>query len=57
MKIDNDDQHRFLIRLLEISGVKAAEKSVSTSYLLQASLGVKIKRKDMLTHVFFLCKE
>ena len=56
MKIDNDDEHRFLIRLLEISGVKAAEKSVSMSYLLQASLGVKIKRKDMLTHVF-LCKE
>ena len=57
MKIDNHDQHRFLIRFLEISGVKKEGIDVSTSYLLQASPGVKIKRKDMLTHIFFLCKE
>ena len=57
MRIDNDDQHRFMIRLLEISGVNTAEIGVSTSYLLQASLGIKIKRKDMLTHIVFLCKE
>ena len=57
MKIDNYDQHLLLIRFLELSGVKKAEISVSTSYLLQAPPGVKIKRKDMLTHIFFLCKE
>ena len=57
MKIDNYDQHRFLIRFLEISGVKKEGIGVSTSYLLQASPGVKIKRNDMLTHIFFLCKE
>ena len=57
MKIDNYDQRWFLIRFLEISGLKKAEIDVSTSYLLQASPGVKIKRSDMLTHVFFLCKE
>ena len=57
MKIDNYDQHRFLIRFLEISGVKKEGIDVSTSYLLQASPGVKIKRKDMLTHIFFLSKE
>ena len=56
MKIDNYDQHRFLIRFLEISGLKKAGIDVSTSYLLQAS-PVKIKRNDMLTHNFFLCKE
>ena len=56
MKIDNYDQHRFLIRFLEISGVKKEGIDVSTSYLLQASPGVKIKSKDMLTHIF-LCKE
>ena len=54
MKIDNYDQHRFLIRFLEISGVKKEGIDVSTSYLLQASPGVKIKRNDMLTHTFFL---
>ena len=57
MKIDNYDQHLLLIRFLELSGVKKVEIGVSTSYLLQASPGVKIKRKDMLTHIFFLCKE
>ena len=57
MKIDNYDQRQFLIRFLELSGVKKAEIRVSTSYLLQASPGVKIKRKDTLTHIFFLCKE
>ena len=57
MKIDNYYQHLLLIRFLELSGVKKAEIGVSTSYLLQASPGVKIKRKDMLTHIFFLCKE
>ena len=57
MKIDNYDQHRFLIRFLEISGLKKVGINVSTSYLLQESPGVKIKRKDMLTHIFFLCKE
>ena len=57
MKIDNYDQRWFLIRFLEISGLKKAEIDVSTSYLLQASPGVKIKGSDMLTHVFFLCKE
>ena len=57
MKIDNYDQRWFLIRFLEISGLKKAEIDVSTSYLLQASPGVRIKRSDMLTHVFFLCKE
>ena len=57
MKIDNYDQHRFLIRFLEISGLKKVGINVSTSYLLQESPGVKIKRKDMLPHIFFLCKE
>ena len=57
MKIDNYDQRWFLIRFLEISGLKKAEIDVSTGYLVQASPGVKIKRSDMLTHVFFLCKE
>ena len=57
MKMDNYYQHLFLIRFLELSGVKKAKIGVSTSYLLQASTGVKIKRKDMLTHIFFLCKE
>ena len=57
MKIDNYDQRWFLIRFLEISGLKEAEIDVSTSYLLQASPGVKVKRSDMLTQVFFLCKE
>lgn len=57
MKIDNYDQRRFLLFFLELSGVKKAEIGVSTSYILQASPGVKIKRKDMLTHIFFLCKE
>ena len=57
MKIDNYYQHLFLIRFLEISGVKKEGIDVSTSYLLQASPGVKIKRRDMLTHIFFLCKE
>ena len=55
--MDNYYQHLFLIRFLELSGVKKVEIGVSTSYLLQASPGVKIKRKDMLTHIFFLCKE
>ena len=45
MKIDNYYQHLFLIRFLEFSGVKKAEIGVSTSYFLQASPGVKIKRK------------
>ena len=57
MKIDNYYQHLSLIRFLELSGVKKEEIGVSRSYLLQASLGVKIKRKDILTHIFFLCKE
>ena len=57
MKIDNYDQRRFLIRFLEMSGLKKARIDVSTSYLLQAPPDVKIKRKDMLTHIFFLCKE
>ena len=57
MKIDNYYQHLFLIRFLELSAVKKEEIGVSTSYLLQATPGVKIKRKDMLTHIFFLCKE
>ena len=57
MKIDNYYQHLFLIRFLELSGVKKEEIGVSRSYLLQASLGVKIKRKDILSHIFFLCKE
>ena len=57
MKIDNYYQHLFFIFFLELSGVRKAEIDVSTSYLLQASPGVKIKRKDMLTHIFFLCKE
>ena len=57
MKIDNYDQHRFLIRFLEISGLKNVGINVSTSYLLQESPVVKIKRKDMFTHIFFLCKE
>ena len=45
MKIDNYYQHLFLIRFLELSGVKKAEIGVSTSYFLQVSPGVKIKRK------------
>ena len=53
MKIDNYDQHRFLIRFLEISGLKKEGINVSTSYLLQESPAVKIKRKDMLTDIFF----
>ena len=57
MKIDNYYQHLFLIRFLEISGVKKEGIDVSTSYLLQASPGVKINRKDILTRIFFLCKE
>ena len=57
MKVDNDDQRRFLMRFLEISGLKKAKIDVSTSYSLQASPDVKIKRNDMLTHIFFLCKE
>ena len=57
MKIDNYDQRRFLIRFLEISGLKKAEIDVSKSYLLHASPDVKIKPNDMLTHIFFLCKE
>ena len=57
MTIDNYYQHLFFIFLLELSGVRKAEIGVSTSYLLQASPCVKIKRKDMLTHIFFLCKE
>ena len=57
MKVDNYDQHRFLIRFLEISGLKNVGINVSTSYLLQESPVVKIKRKDMFTHIFFLCKE
>ena len=57
MKIDNYDQRRFLIRFLEISGLKKARIDVSTSYLLQAPPDVKIKRNDMLTHIFFFCKE
>ena len=57
MKIDNYYQHLFLIRFLELSGVRKAGIGVSTSYLLQASPGVKIKRKDMLTYIFFLRKE
>ena len=57
MKIDNYYQHLFLSRFLELSGVKKEEIGVSRSYLLQASLDVKIKRKDILTHIFFLCKE
>ena len=57
MKIDNDDQRQFLIRFLEISGLKEVETDVSTSYLLQASPDVKIKRNDTLTRIFFLCKE
>ena len=57
MKIDNDDQRQFLIRFLEISGLKEVEIDVSTSYLLQASPDVKIKRNDTLTRIFFLCKE
>ena len=56
MKIDNYDQRRFLIRFLETSGVKEEEIYVSTSYLMQASPSVKIKRKDILTHIFFSCK-
>ena len=54
MKIDNDDQHRSLIRFLEISGLKKAEVDVSASYLLQVSPAVKIKRNDMLTLAFFV---
>lgn len=50
MKIDNSVQHQFLIRFLEISGLKAANIDVSTSYLLQVSPTVKIKLNDMLTH-------
>ena len=57
MKVDNYDQRRFLIRFLEISGLKKAEIDVSTSYSLQASPDVKIKRNDKLTRIFFLCKE
>ena len=57
MKIDNYHQQLFLIRFLELSGVQKKSIGVSTSYLLQASPGVKIKRKNMLTHIFFLCKE
>ena len=57
MKIDNYDQRRFLIRFLELSGVKKEEIYVSTSYLMQASPSVEIKRKDILTHIFFSCKE
>ena len=57
MKIDNYDQRQFLIRFLEISGLKKAEIDVSKSYLLQASPDVKIKRNDMFTDIFFLCKE
>ena len=57
MKIDNYDEHRFVIRFLEISGLKKEGIDVSTSCLLQASPGVKINRKDMLTHIVFLCKE
>ena len=56
VKIDNYDQHQFLIRFLEISGLKKAEVDVSTSYLQQVSPAIKIKRNDMLTH-FFLCEE
>ena len=33
MKIDNYNQRWFLIRFLEISGLKKAEIDVSTSYL------------------------
>ena len=44
MKIDNYYEHLFLIRFLELSGVKKAEIGVSTSYLLEASPGVKMKR-------------
>ena len=57
MKIDNYYQHLFLIRFLEISGVKKEGIDVSRSYLLQASPGVKINGKDILTRIFFLCKE
>ena len=57
MKIDNYYQHLFLIFFLELSGVRKAGIGVSTSYLLQASSGVKIKPKDMLTCIFFLRKE
>ena len=34
VKIDNYYQHLFLIRFLELSGVKKAEIGVSTSYFL-----------------------
>ena len=43
MKVDNDDQRRFLMRFLEISGLKKAKIDVSTSYSLQASPDVKIQ--------------
>lgn len=50
MKIDNSVQRHFLIRFLEISGLKGANIDVSTSYLLQASPTVKITHNDMLTY-------
>ena len=54
MKIDNSVQRHFLIRFLEISGLKGANIDVSTSYFLQASPNVKIKHNDITHAVSFL---
>ena len=48
MKIDNYYQHLFLIRFLELSGVKKAEIGVSTSYLLQDHQVLKSSVKTCL---------
>jgi len=50
MKIDNSVQRHFLIRFLEISGLKGANIDVSTSYLLQVLYQLLKSNNDMLTH-------
>lgn len=59
MKIDNSVQRHFLIRFLEISGLKGANIDVSTSYLLQASPTVKTNTTTCLPMPtpFFWCAD